>query len=556
MEQPKSLNKIIEASIKKNWDCPALSDYNGVTLYYRDVARRIEKIHIMLEMCGLQRGDKIAICSRNQANWAVSFLAALTYGAVPVPLLHEFKSGNIYHLVNHSESRVLFVGDMVWEGLSQSEMPGLDAIILMNDFSLLYASNDKISHTREHLNELFGKKYPRSFHPDCVNYYEDSPEELAMINYTSGTSGFSKGVMLPYRSLLSNVLFGFEVHGHLDNASNCVSMLPTAHMYGMMFEFLVEFCSGSHVHFLTRLPTPKIILDAMGSVKPDLIVTVPLVIEKIYKKKLEPIINRRDIRLLLRLPVIDEKILKKINHQLDDAFGGKFDEVIIGGAAFNREAEAFFRRIGFRFTVGYGMTECGPIITYARWNQTKLYSCGKAAPRMQIMIDSSDPANIPGEILVKGDNVFLGYYKNEQATAEAFTEDGWFRTGDMGVIDSDGFLFIKGRCKSMILGPSGQNIYPEEIEGEINNMPYVIESLVIEDNGGLRALVYPDSELAVADGLSKDELLAKIQQSIKEMNAHQPNYCKVGAVELFPEEFEKTPKKSIKRYLYQRTQNQ
>ena len=399
MEQPKSLNKIIEASIKKNWDCPALSDYNGVTLYYRDV---------------------------------------LTYGAVPVPLLHEFKSGNIYHLVNHSEARVFFVGDMVWEGLSQSEMPGLDAIILMNDFSLLYASNEKITHTREHLNELFGKKYPRSFHPDCVNYYEDSPEELAMINYTSGTSGFSKGVMLPYRSLLSNVLFGFEVHGHLDNASNCVSMLPTAHMYGMMFEFLVEFCSGSHVHFLTRLPTPKIILDAMGSVKPDLIVTVPLVIEKIYKKKLEPIINRRDIRLLLRLPVIDEKILKKINNQLDEAFGGKFDEVIIGGAAFNREAEAFFRRI-----------ECGPIITYARWNQTKLYSCGKAAPRMQIMIDSADPQNVPGEILVKGDNVFLGYYKNEEATAEAFTEDGWFRTGDMGVIDSDGFLFIKGRCRHL-----------------------------------------------------------------------------------------------------------
>ena len=318
---PKSLNKIVEESIKKNWDCPALSDYNGVTLYYRDVARKIEKIHIMLEMCGLKRGDKIAICSRNQANWAVSFLASLTYGAVPVPLLHEFKSGNIYHLVNHSDARVLFVGDMVWDGLSQSEMPGLDAIILMNDFSLLYASNDKITHTREHLNELFGKKYPHSFHPDCVSYYEDSPDELAMINYTSGTSGFSKGVMLPYRSILSNVLFGFEVHGHLDNASNCVSMLPTAHMYGMLFEFLVEFCLGCHVHFLTRLPTPKIILDAMGTVKPDLIVTVPLVIEKIYKKKLEPLINRRDIRLLLRLPVIDEKILKKINHQLDEAFG-------------------------------------------------------------------------------------------------------------------------------------------------------------------------------------------------------------------------------------------
>ena len=548
-----SLNKTIENSIKKNWDCPALSDYKGVTLYYRDVARRIEKIHIMLNICGVQKGNKIAICSRNQANWGVAFLAALTYGAVPVPLLHEFKSGNIYHLVNHSESRVLFVGDTVWEELSQPEMPSLDAIILLNDFSLLYARNEKIVETREHLNELFGRKYPRSFHPDCVDYYEDSPDELAMINYTSGTSGFSKGVMLPYRSLMSNVLFGWEVHGHMDNASNCVSMLPTAHMYGMMFEFLFEICAGSHVHFLTRLPTPKIILDAMGSVKPDLIVSVPLIIEKIYKKKLEPVINRRDIKLLLRLPVIDQKIHNRINRELEEAFGGNFKEVIIGGAAFNREAEAFFKKIGFKYTVGYGMTECGPIISYAPWDKNKLYSCGKAAPRMQIRIDSDDPRNIPGEILVKGDNVFLGYYKNEEATRDAFTEDGWFRTGDMGIMDKDGYLFIKGRCKSMILGPSGQNIYPEEIEGDINNMPYVVESLVVEENGRLVALVYPDAELAAADGLTNEQLLEKIRASVREMNETVPNYCRVSKVELFPEEFEKTPKKSIKRYLYQRS---
>lgn len=552
MEQ-KSLNKIIEESIKKNWNCPALSDYKGVTLYYRDVARRIEKIHIMLDMCGVNKGDKIAICSRNQANWAVTFLAALTYGAVPVPLLHEFKSGNIHHLVNHSESRVLFVGDSIWEDLTQSEMPGLEAIILINDFSLLYAKSQEIESAREHLNELFGKKYPRSFHPECVSYHEDSPEELAMINYTSGTSGFSKGVMLPYRSLLSNVYFGKMAEPHLDNSTNCVSMLPTAHMYGMMFEFLLEFCVGTHVHFLNKLPTPKIILDAMGTVKPDVVISVPLVIEKIYKKKLEPIINRRDIRLLLRLPIIDEMIQKKINAQLEAAFGGQFREVIIGGAAFNREAEAFFKKIGFRYTVGYGMTECGPIITYAPWDQNKLYSCGKAAPRMQIKIDSDDPQNIPGQIMVKGDNVFLGYFKNEEATKEAFTEDGWFKTGDMGVIDSDGFLYIKGRCKSMILGPSGQNIYPEEIEGEINNMPYVVESLVIEEKGRLVALVYPDYEMATADGLNNAQLLEKLKLSIKEMNEHVPNYCKVANVELFPEEFEKTPKKSIKRYLYQRT---
>lgn len=547
-----SFNKTIEASIKKNWDCPALSDYKGVTIYYRDVARRIEKIHIIFEVCGVHKGDKIALCSRNQVNWGVVFLASLTYGAIPVPLLNEFKSGNIYNLVNHSEARVLFVGDEIWENLTQSEMPGLEAIILLNDFSLLYAKNEMIVDAREHLNELFGKKYPRSFHPDCVNYYKDDPEELAMINYTSGTSGFSKGVMIPYRSLMSNIIFAVEVHGHMGDASKCVSMLPTAHMYGLMFEFLFEITRGSHVHFLTRLPTPQVILDAMATVKPDIIISVPLVIEKIYKKKLEPIINRRDIKLLLHLHVIEERILRKINAQLEEAFGGNFKEVIIGGAAFNREAEAFFKKLGFRFTVGYGMTECGPIITYAPWNENKLYSCGKIVVGMEIKIDSADPRNIPGEILVKGDNVFLGYYKNEAATRKAFTDDGWFRTGDMGIIDSDGFLFIKGRCKSMILGPSGQNIYPEEIEGEINNMPYVIESLVIEDNGRLTALVYPDSKLAEADGLDKEQLLATLKANVKEMNAHIPKYYNISSVELFPEEFEKTPKRSIKRFLYQR----
>lgn len=550
-----SLNKTIEASIKKNWDCPALSNYNGVTIFYRDLARRIEKIHIIFEVCGVQKGDKIAICSRNQVNWGVVFLATLTYGAIPVPLLHEFKSGNIYNLVNHSDARVLFVGDVVWENLSQSEMPNLEAIILLNDFTLLYAKTEEIVDAREHLNERFGKKYPRSFHPDCVNYYKDSPEELAMISYTSGTSGFSKGVMLPYRSLMSNILFAEQFHPHMCDASKCVSMLPTAHMYGLMFEFLYEMTRGSHVQFLTRLPTPQVILGAMGKLKPDIIISVPLIIEKIYKKKLEPIINRRDMKLLLHLRVMDEKIHKKINSQLDEAFGGNFKEVIIGGAAFNREAEAFFRKIGFRYTVGYGMTECGPIIAYAPWNETKLYSCGRVVPRMEMKIDSSDPENIPGEILVRGDNVFLGYYKNEKATKEAFTEDGWFRTGDLGVIDSDGFLFIKGRCKTMILGPSGQNIYPEEIEGEINNMPYVIESLVIEDNGKLTALIYPDSELAVANGLDKAQLYETLKASIKEMNTHNPNYCSVANVELFPEEFEKTPKKSIKRFLYQRSGN-
>ena len=547
-----SLNKLLESSFRKNWNCPALSDYKGVTLYYRDVARRIEKIHIVFERCGVQKGDRVSICGRNQANWGVAFLAALTYGAVPVPILHEFKSSNVHHLVNHSESRILFVGEVVWEGLSQPEMPNLDAIIALRDFSLLYAANDQILDTRDHLNELFGKKYPRSFQPESINYYEDQPDELAMINYTSGTSGFSKGVMIPYRALLSNVLFAMEVFPQLDNASNVVSMLPTAHMYGMMFEFFFEMCIGAHVHFLTRLPTPKIILEAFESVKPDVIISVPLVIEKIYKKKLVPIINRKALKHLLRLPVIDEVIHKRINGELETAFGGRFAEVIIGGAAFNREAEAFFKRIGFRFTVGYGMTECAPIITYAPWNEARLYSCGRPAPRMQVRIDSNDPINEAGEIQVKGDNVFLGYFKNEQATNDAFTEDGWFRTGDLGVLDQDGFLYIRGRSKSMILGPSGQNIYPEEIESEINNMPYVIESLVIEDNGNLVALIYPDMEMAEADGLDRAKLQQKLQESIVDLNNELPNYCKLANIEIFPEEFEKTPKKSIKRYLYQR----
>lgn len=547
-----SLNKLLESSFRKNWNCPALSDYKGVTLYYRDVARRIEKIHIVFERCGVQKGDRISICGRNQSNWGVAFLAALTYGAVPVPILHEFKSSNVHHLVNHSESRILFVGDVVWEGLSQPEMPNLDAIIALRDFSLLYAANEHILDTREHLNELFGKKYPRSFQPESINYYEDQPDELAMINYTSGTSGFSKGVMIPYRALHSNVLFAMEVFPQLDNASNVVSMLPTAHMYGMMFEFFFEMCIGAHVHFLTRLPTPKIILEAFESVKPDVIISVPLVIEKIYKKKLVPIINKKALKHLLHLPVIDEVIHKRINGELETAFGGRFAEVIIGGAAFNREAEAFFKRIGFRFTVGYGMTECAPIITYAPWNEARLFSCGRPAPRMQVRIDSSDPINEAGEIQVKGDNVFLGYFKNEQATQDAFTEDGWFKTGDLGVLDQDGFLYIRGRSKSMILGPSGQNIYPEEIESEINNMPYVIESLVVEDHGNLVALIYPDMEMAEADGLSREKLQQKLQESIVELNKELPNYCKLANIEIFPEEFEKTPKKSIKRYLYQR----
>jgi long-chain acyl-CoA synthetase len=548
----KSVNKLFEESFKKNWDCPALSDYKGLTLNYRDVARRIAKLHIFFESCDIVKGDKIAICGRNQSNWGVAFLATLTYGAVPVPLLHEFKPANIHNLVNHSDSKILIVGDSIWENLNSAEMPDVEAILSMNDVSVVFAKDEKYIQAREHLNEMFGKKYPNSFTPANVKYYEDSPNELAMINYTSGTTGFSKGVMLPYRSLHSNILFAKAVHPQLNNTSNLVSMLPTAHMYGMMFEFMFIMSVGGHTHFLTKLPSPNIILDAMGTIKPDIIIAVPLIIEKIYKRMLAPIINKNRIKLLLNLPVIDQMIQKKILNSIVSAFGGKFKEVIIGGAALNREAEAFFKRINFPFTVGYGMTECAPIIAYAPWDKTKLYSCGKAAPRMEIKIDSKDPKNIPGEIYVRGDNVFLGYYKNKEATDEVLC-NGWLKTGDMGVMDSDGYLFLKGRSKTMILGPSGQNIYPEEIESILNNLPYVVEALVVEDKSSLIALIFPDFDQADEEGLSEEQLLEKLQEDIQIANLELPNYCKLAGVEIVPEEFEKTPKRSIKRYIYQRS---
>jgi len=547
-----SVNKIFEEGFKKNWDRPAISNYQGVTLKFSDVARRMEKLHIMFEECGLQKGDKVAICSRNQANWAVSFLASMTYGAVPVPLLHEFKSSNIHHLVNHSEAKILFVDDVIWEGLSESEMPDLHAIIQVNTFKLLYAKDDRIVAAREHLNELFGKKYPMSFTPDVLDYYEDSAEELAVINYTSGTSGFSKGVMIPYRAIFSNIEFARKVLPQLNNTSSVVSMLPCAHMYGLMFEVLYELSVGCHVHFLSRVPSPKIIMQALAEVKPKVVIAVPLVIEKIYKSKVKPILEKAGIRFALKVPGLDQVVLNKVRTELINAFGGEFYEVIVGGAAFNKEVEAFFKKMNFPITVGYGMTECAPIITYDDWKEEKLYSCGKAAPNLEVKIDSDDPEHVSGEILVRGANVFLGYYKNEEATKDVFTEDGWFRTGDMGVIDADGSLFIRGRSKCMILGPSGQNIYPEEVETVINSRPYVVESLVVEDNGGLTALIYPDFAQGAKDGMRQEEFVKYMEGTLAELNKELPNYAKIKKIEVMSEDFERTPKKSIKRYLYQR----
>lgn len=547
-----SVNKIFENAFRKNWDRPAISNYQGVTLKFGDVARRMEKLHIMFEECGLKRGDKVAICSRNQANWAVSFLATLTYGAVPVPLLHEFKSSNIHHLVNHSEAKILFVDDVIWEGLSETEMPDLHAIIQVNTFKLLYAQDERIVEAREHLNELFGKKYPMSFTPDALDYYEDSADELAIINYTSGTSGFSKGVMIPYRAIFSNMQFARKVLPQLNHTSRVVSMLPCAHMYGLMFEVLYELSVGCHVHFLSRVPSPKIIMQALAEVRPSVVIAVPLIIEKIYKTKVRPVLEKAGIKFAMKVPGLDQVILNKVRTELINAFGGEFYEVIVGGAAFNKEVEAFFKRMGFPITVGYGMTECAPIITYDDWKEEKLYSCGKAAPNLEVKIDSSDPARVPGEILVKGANVFLGYFKNEEATREVFTEDGWFRTGDMGIMDADGSLYINGRSKCMILGPSGQNIYPEEVETVINTRPYVVESLVVEDNGGLIALIYPDFAQGAKDGMDQEAFIKYMENTLPELNKELPNYAKIKKIEIMSEDFERTPKKSIKRYLYQR----
>ena len=548
----RSVNKIFEEAFKKNWLRPAISNYQGETLHFRDLARRIEKLHIIFEECGLQKGDKVAICSRNQANWAVVFLSTMTYGAVPVPLLHEFKSANIHHLVNHSEAKVLFVDEVIWEGLSESEMPDLHAIIQVNTFKVLYAADPKIYEAKVHLNELFGKRYPEAFEAHMINYYEDSADELAIINYTSGTSGFSKGVMIPYRAVWSNLMFGAKVLPQLGPTSRVVSMLPCAHMYGLMFEVLYQLSVGCHVHFLSRLPSPKIIMQALAEVKPNVVIAVPLVIEKIYKTKVKPVLEKEGIKFLMKLPFLNQVVLDKVKAELVNAFGGEFYEVIIGGAAFNKEVEAFFKQMNFPFTVGYGMTECAPIITYDDWKEEKLYSCGKAAPNMEVRIASANPAEIPGEIQVRGANVFLGYFKNEEATAEVFTEDGWFRTGDMGILDEDGSLFIKGRTKCMILGPSGQNIYPEEVETLLNSQPYVVDSLVIEDDGGLTALIYPDFHQGAKDGMNQDAFVKYLEGMLSEWNSILPNYARLKKVEVMSEDFERTPKKSIKRYLYQR----
>ena len=551
MEIP-SFVKLIEASLVKNWDRDALTDFKGATLQYHDVARKIEKLHILFENSGVKPGDQIALAGRNSANWAVAFLATLAYGAVAVPILHEFTADQMHNIVNHSDAKLLFVGDVVATQIDPTKMPGLEGIIYIPDYSLVLSRTDKLTYAREHLNEMFGKKFPKYFRKEHVSYKaEDSANTMAMINYTSGTTGFSKGVMIPYRALWSNYDFANNVLADkLSIGDNVISILPMAHMYGMAFEFLFEFLTGLHIFYLSRIPSPAIIAQAFSEVKPKVIIAVPLVIEKIIKKKVFPKIQNNRMRLLLNMPVINKKVNEKICEQVRAAFGGQFYEVIIGGAAFNKEVELFLHRIGFQYTVGYGATECAPIISYADYKTFVPGSCGRPVVHMEVKIDSHDPENVPGEILARGLNVMLGYYKNEEATQNTLDKEGWYHTGDLGTMDAEGNIFIKGRSKNMLLSSNGQNIYPEEIEDQLNSVPMVMESVVVQRGDQLAALVHPDFEEAKTMGLSTDDLQKLMEENRTTINAELPAYSKITEIEIHEDEFEKTPKKSIKRYLY------
>lgn len=540
----------IEHSIKVHWEHPALTDYKGLTYTYKDVARKIEKLCILFEESGIKKGDKIALCSRNSSNWGVAFLATIVHGAVAIPILNEFKPDNIHHIVNHSEARLLFVGESVWEDLDHKNMPQLDGILRMEDYTLIHSNNQALNTAREHLTELFSKKFPDQFTPADVHYPVDKPEQLCMINYTSGTTSASKGVMLPYRSMWSNLKYAIDQMGY-NPGEKLVSILTMAHMYGLAFEFIYPFATGTQVFFLSKTPSPKVIGEVFADIRPHLIVAVPLIIEKIIKKRVLPQLEKFHIKLFLKIPVLKTKIRNSIKQKILDAFGGRFKLLAVGGAALNHEVEAFLASVRFPYTVGYGMTECGPGISFEHWNQFRRGSCGKAVDRIELKINSADQETIVGEIIVRGDNVMDGYYKNPEATAAAIDSEGWLHTGDLGVIDKDGFLFIKGRSKNMILGPSGQNIYPEEIEDRLNVMPYIAESLVVEKDGKLVALIYPDVEAAKAAKISEENLAKQIEENRKMLNNQLPAYSQIARIRIQEKEFEKTPKKSIKRYLYQ-----
>lgn len=548
---PESIISLIENSVRKNWERPALSDLHGVEFEYRDVARKIEKLHILFDKSGIKPGDKIAFCGKNCAQWAIAFLASFTYGTVSVPILHEFKPDNIHHLVNHCDAKLLFVDSAIWENLDPDALPALEGALLISDYSLLLSRSKRLTGARETLNRLFGETYPERFRPEDVKYREPvSMDDLAIINYTSGSTGFSKGVMLSYLNIWSNVRFSIDNIPFFRPGDGMICMLPLAHMYGLCIELLFPFTKGCHINFLTRTPSPKIILEAFASVRPKLIITVPLIIEKIIKTRVFPILDKPVMRLMLHTPIISNKIYEKIKTKLLGVFGGNLHQLVIGGAGLNADVDGFLRKIKFPFTVGYGMTECAPLITYAAWDKERSGSCGKIVDRMEARIDSPSPDSMPGVLWVKGANVTKGYYKNEVATTSSF-KDGWFNTGDICQCDADGYFYIRGRDKTMILGPSGQNIYPEEIEQKINNLPYVAESLVVEKEGKIVALVYPDFDAAHHAGISDSQIAELIEKSVKALNSSLPAYSLLSSVKIFHEEFEKTPKRSIKRYIYQ-----
>ena len=550
MEQEHQFIDYIEQSIIKNWDRDALTDYKGITLQYKDVARKIAKFHIVLESAGIQPGDKIAVCGRNSAHWAFTFLATITYGAVIVPILHEFKADNIHNIVNHSEAKLLFVGDQAWENLNEDAMPLLEGIASLADFSSLVSRNEKLTYAFEHRNAIYGQRYPKNFRPEHICYRKDRPEELAIINYTSGTTGYSKGVMLPYRSIWSNVAYCFEMLP-VKPGDHIVSMLPMGHVFGMVYDFLYGFSAGAHIYFLTRMPSPKIISQSFSEIKPRVISCVPLIVEKIIKKDILPKVDSKIGKLLLKVPIVNDKIKSLARQAAMEIFGGNFDEIIIGGAPFNAEVEAFLKKIGFPYTIAYGMTECGPIICSSRWENLKLASCGKATTRMEVKIDSPDPKTHAGEIICKGANLMLGYYKNQEATAQIIDVNGWLHTGDLGTIDEEGNVTVRGRSKNLLLTSSGQNIYPEEIESKLNNMPYVAESLIVLQHDKLVALIYPDFDDAFAHGLQQTDIQQVMEQNRIELNQQLPNYSQISKIKIHFEEFEKTAKKSIKRFMYQ-----
>ena len=550
MEQEHQFIDYIEQSIIKNWDKDSLTDYKGITLQYKDVARKIAKFHIVLESAGIQPGDKIAVCGRNSAHWAVTFLATITYGAVIVPILHEFKADNIHNIVNHSEAKLLFVGDQAWENLNEDAMPLLEGIASLTDFSSLVSRNEKLTYAFEHRNAIYGQRYPKNFRPEHICYRKDRPEELAIINYTSGTTGYSKGVMLPYRSIWSNVAYCFEMLP-VKPGDHIVSMLPMGHVFGMVYDFLYGFSAGAHIYFLTRMPSPKIISQSFSEIKPRVISCVPLIVEKIIKKDILPKVDSKIGKLLLKVPIVNDKIKSLARQAAMEIFGGNFDEIIIGGAPFNAEVEAFLKKIGFPYTIAYGMTECGTIICSSRWDTLKLASCGKATTRMEVRIDSPDPKTHAGEIVCRGANMMLGYYKNPEATAQIIDVNGWLHTGDLGVMDEEGYVTVRGRSKNMLLTSSGQNIYPEEIESKLNNMPYVAESLIVLQHDKLVALIYPDFDDAFAHGLQQNDIQKAMEVNRVELNQQLPNYCQISKIKIHFEEFEKTAKKSIKRFMYQ-----